>query len=795
MGYRRLVLVGTLVIAMGAVPSAVRAQAAGPARAPVPATDDPPQLDDIVVTAQRREESATRVPISITVVGGEALSRRAVSTLQDLTLNVANFQITQTGLTTQAFIRGIGSGTDVAFEQSVAQYVDGINYGRAQLTRAPFFDVQRVEVLRGPQSILFGKNSTAGAVSVINAQPTDALHAGATTTYTPAFHQIESTGFLSGPIANGLEARVALRGLSDGGFVYNTVKDSDEPKRHEFGVRGTLRFDGLSSFRATLKGEYSRFTMIGRDLEVVRDVPTATIAAGPLAGLPQTYANALALIGLPNRLVDTSLNYRRQTDQAEFDRTNLYNGTLTTETDIGRAVLTTITGYVSYQRRTQVDLDFTAANIILGSTRENSDQFSQEVRLATRADAAISFVGGLYYEYGKIAYSDITGFGPDIARLGAAYAPLANVGVVRDFGQTTNSYAAFGQATWRATDRLRLIAGGRVTRDDKDGFRRIVARLGQVDYDGTLVTSPTQIAILQAGLRYSLDNVGGAGHNLAGSRGKVRFVPSAIVEFDASPDVLLFASYKEGYKAGGFDARGNNNRVFGFEDETAQAFEGGLRARRFDNRGSFSLTGYHSIYRNLQISQFDGTVGFNVGNAGRTRTQGVEAEARYAITRGITASAAASYLDFKYLDFKRGNCAFGEVPNGDTVGGVRLCDYTGRTGRFAPKWNLSGSLALDQPLSGTLNLRGSLDASYKSSHNVHDNLDALGVVEGYTIVDARIGVGGDRWDVAVVGRNLLDENFITFAANVPFASAFGANTQYASVSRPRSVAVQLSLRY
>ena len=201
--------------------------------------DNPAVLNTIVVTAQRREQDATRVPISIEVIGGEDIADTAISTLEEVTLSVPNFQITQTGLTTQTYIRGIGSGNDPAFEQSVAQFVDGVSYGRAQLTRAPFFDLQRVEVLRGPQSILFGKNSTAGALSIITAQPTDYLEAGATATYTDVFEGFEGQAFVSGPLADGLSARLAVRGLTENGYVFNTTKDRTQSFRRK-------KFDGIA---------------------------------------------------------------------------------------------------------------------------------------------------------------------------------------------------------------------------------------------------------------------------------------------------------------------------------------------------------------------------------------------------------------------------------------------------------------------------------------------------------------------------------------------------------------------
>ncbi|MGY8972860.1 MAG: TonB-dependent receptor [Sphingomonadales bacterium] len=746
-------------------------------------------LNTIVVTAQRREQDATRVPISIEVIGGEVIADTAISTLEEVTLSVPNFQITQTGLTTQTYIRGIGSGNDPAFEQSVAQFVDGVSYGRAQLTRAPIFDLQRVEVLRGPQSILFGKNSTAGALSIITAQPTDLLEAGATTTYTPVFDSFEGQAFVSGPLADGLSGRLAIRGLTEKGYVFNTVKGRNDPHRDEIAGRATVRYED-GNFAATLKGEYSKFDVDGRNLLVSQDVATRNAAPG----VPLTFATALAGAGLPSALQDTSFNYRRQVEADEFDDTEFYNGTLTTETDFGAATLTTVTGYLGYDRDTSVDLDFTSASILGGLTRESYKQISQEIRVATDDSLPLSVIAGAYFEHNQLDYSDVTALGSNLANLG--FGVIADIAAVRDFEQTSDTYSVFAQVQWRVAENLRVIPGLRVAIDDKTASRSLVARNGAFSFDGPLVSGAVPITVLQTALGFSLDNpVAGVGHDLSRSRSEKNVVPSLAVEMDVTDDILLFASYREGYKGFGFDARSNNNTSFGFDDEEVSSYEVGLRASLPGNRASFGLTLYRSTYSDLQISQFDGTVGFNVGNAGRTRSQGVEANARYAIAPGIALNASAAYLDFEYLDFRRGNCAFGETPDGDVVNGVQLCDYTGRRGRFTPELNFYGGLSVDRPLFGNLRLKVNANASYTGEHNVHDNLDPAGQVEGYTIVDARIGVGGDNWTIAAVGKNLLDERFRTYAAQVPFASNVGANTQYATASRPRSVAIQLQLRY
>ena len=741
------------------------------------------QLDVITVTAQKREQDVSEVPIAISVVTGETLDDFEIGTLDDLQLSVPNFQVTQTGIGTQMYIRGIGTGNDPAFEQSVAQFIDGVSYGRARLTRAPFFDLERVEVLRGPQSVLFGKNTTGGALSLVTARPTAEFEAGVDVSYMFDTEDATVDAYVSGPLSDNLAGRIAVRGASSGGFVSNPNLGEDGPQHDDFAIRGSLLFTPGDNFDATLKVEHNRFDVDGREIEVVRD-----IATGPL-----TYAQALDLVGLTGAMTNTRFDYVRDADSPEFSDNTVSNVTLTTNTYFEPGTLTTVTGYVSYDRDELADLDFTNYYILTGLVAEDYEQFSQEIRFSSEPGEHLSWIGGVYFQTSTLDNNDVTGFGPAIANLG--YGPLANVGIERNYQQDSTAYAVFGEATLNVNERLRLIGGLRWTYEEKDASRVIVATQSPDSFGAADVTNGTTLAIIQAGLGVALNNAGAAGHDLNQSREEDRLTPSLTLEFDATDTLMLFASYKEGFKGGGFDVRGNSTAFFEFDDETVTSYEAGLRADLWDGRMQFNATAYMARYENLQISQFDGTIGFNVGNAGETEVAGIDMDTRVALTENLTLSAGLSYLDFEYTDFRRGNCAFGETPDGDVVNGVQLCDYTGRRGRFTPEWTGFARFDYVRPLENGYELRTTLNMGYTGEHNVHDNLDPYGNVDAYTLVDLRIGLDSDRWGIAVVGRNLLDEEILTFAANVPFASSVGANTQYAVPLRPRVFGVQGSLRF
>ena len=741
------------------------------------------QLDVITVTAQKREQAITDVPIALTVVEGQTLDDFEINTLDDLQLSIPNFQVTQTGIGTQMYIRGIGTGNDPAFEQSVAQFIDGVSYGRARLIRAPFFDLERVEVLRGPQSVLFGKNTTGGALSLVTAGPTDEFEAGVSSTYLFDYEELTADAYVSGPITETLGGRVAIRYADSGGFVNNSNLGRDEPQREQFAIRGVLAFEPTANFDATLKVEHNTFDNTGREIEVVRDQATV----GP------TYAQALNAVGLTGGITNSEFDFVRDGNSLEYSDNTVFNTTLTTNTDFDLGTLTTVTGYVTYDRAEFADLDFTNYYILTGLVSEEYEQFSQEVRFASREDQRLSWIVGGYFQDNTLTNGDVTGFGPAITNLG--YAPIANVGLERAYEQEATAYAVFGEFNLDITERLRLIAGLRWTYEEKDATRQITATTAPDAFGAPLTTNPVAIAIVQAGLGVALNNPGAAGHDLNQSREEDRFTPAITLEFDASENVMLFASYKEGFKGGGFDVRGNSTAFFEFDDETVTSYEAGLRADLWDGRAQFNATAYLAQYENQQISQFDGTIGFNVGNAGETEVSGIDMDGRIALTDSLSLAAGLSYLDFEYTDFRRGNCAFGQTPDGDVVNGVQLCDYTGRRGRFTPEWTGFARLDYMRPVSDQIDFVSTLNAGYTGEHNIHDNLDEAAIQDSYTLVDLRVGFESERWDVALIGRNLLDEEILTFAANVPFASSVGANTWYAVPLRPQTFGIQGSLRF
>ena len=291
-------------------------------------------------------------------------------------------------------------------------------------------------------------------------------------------------------------------------------------------------------------------------------------------------------------------------------------------------------------------------------------------------------------------------------------------------------------------------------------------------------------------------------HSISGKISEDSFNPMVNVQFDATDDLMLYASYAKGTKAGGFDIRSNSlptsttvakPGAFEFEDESADNFEAGLKYK--GRNVAFNLSVYRTDYKDLQVNIFDGTLNFNVRNAAEARTQGVEADFRAAIADGLTVSGAVAYLDFKFTNFTDGQCFYLQVP-----GANGFCDYSGKRNALSPKW--SGNLNVDYttPVTSDMKVAFNVNADFSSSYIAAANLDPRTHQDGYVKLGARLALAqvDDRWEVALIGRNLTNQRILQTASSMPLATTITRNAGNAYngiVDRPRTIAVQLTGRF
>ncbi len=711
------------------------------------------------------------MPISISAISGKQVENYGQTNLEQISSSVPNLKITQTAIANRIAIRGIGSGDNKGFEQSVAMFVDGVYYGRDQLSRLPLIDMERVEVLRGPQPTLFGKNAIAGAVNITTRSPTDEFEGSVSGLYEFNHNELQLTGVLSGPLTEGVEARVVGYYRKMDGYFYNQKLDRTEPDVDEKYVRGKIEFDKGGPFAAELKLEYANFRAKGQPRDVFGAVGNYnTVFQGPF-------------------FISTDPDFIRE-DNGYESRNKVFGATLNMDLELGDHTLTLVSSLLDYRARELLDLDFSGVDLISGTQIEKYRQYTQELRLASPGGETLNYIAGVYYQHARLDVDDQIRFRPTFLALGAPFNALGDTTNDRLYEQKSDLISAFAQAELSITDQLRITAGARFNHETKDGDRSLSIGRGPLNSFNPAVVAGTFRAL----------NI--EAHQIAQKLSEDSFNPMVNVQFDATDDIMLYASFARGTKAGGFDIRSNSRPdsttvarpgAFMFDSESADNFEAGLKykGRSF----AFNISAYRTSYKDLQTSIFDGTLNFSVRNAAGARTQGVEADFRAALAPGLTVSGALAYLDFKFTNFTDGQCYYQQVP-----GANGFCDYSGKRNALSPKW--SGNLNVDYttPVTSDMKVAFNLNADFSSSYISMSNLDPRTRQDSYAKLGARLALAevDGKWEIALIGRNLTNQRILQTATAMPLATTItrGAGNAYnAIVDRPRTIAVQLTGRF
>ncbi len=764
---------------------------------------EPVALDEIIVTAQKRQESLQDVPLSVLAVSGEKLADAGIVRLDDLKAYVPNLQMTETGIANNIYIRGIGSGLNQGFEQSVSTYADGIYRGRGHQSRMPFLDLARIEVLRGPQPILFGKNAVAGAVNLVSARPGDRLEGAVRVSNDFENGDTIGSAMLSGPLSDTFGARAAVHYRKADGYVNNLTLNRDEPQRDELAGRVTLTWKPSDALDVALRVEGGSYDTVGRQIEIFGETPAPNPAFSGLTYSQIIAGGSLPLIGRPNGLPQGTnptasnrvLDFQRSSNGDTSDLSNLETGLIINYEFAGGITLTSTTGYSSYELDEFCDCDFVGATVFNAGVTEDYKQLSQELRFTSPTDRTVSWIGGVFYQDYDLDESDylyvppnslaitILGLNPLIGANAAVFANAANP---RVFSQDSTLWSAFLQATWNVTDNLRLTGGGRYSDEKKDGSRVTTLTNGL----GGPPINPAFYPLFAAAL-------GIIPHSLSGERSESNFSPLVNVQYDLTDNAMVYLSWSRGYKAGGYDARSNKppsaGGTFEFEDEEATTYELGLKSSPSSTL-EINADVFFTDYKDLQTSAFDGAIGFNVGN-GTAEVKGAELEVRWQATRQLRLSGSLAYLDFEWTKYS-GQCyydlAVATVPNRSN------CDYAGLTNQLAPEWTGVLGATYSLPLGNSLNLTFAADVLYSAKYLTSLTLDPATEQDAYTKVNARVALGGvnQQWEIAVVGRNLTDETVVSYSGDTPLArNLFGARSYYGFVDMPRGVALEVSYQF
>lgn len=715
----------------------------------VPTQDDATaSLGDIIVTAQKREQKLQDVPISIEVVTGQKIDEFRANDFKAAMNFAPNVFVQSTAGNDVIYIRGFGSPpANFAFDQSVSLYVDGIYAGRSRQAQAPFFDLARVEVLRGPQGALFGKNTAAGAVSIVSAGPTATAQGQFNALYNFDQEGIDVSGWVSGPITDTLGARLAYKVLKQDGYIRNLATGHDDPETRQQLLRLTLAWRPTVNFDFTVKGEYAN-----------RDVIGGITVSSPLTSgqNPRT----------TRYLQDAALG-REGTSTESFIASGTGNLSL------GDFTLTSVTGYSRYTANIVNGFDQTIPNSggaftnnsVYNSFPERFDQFSQELRLLSPAGQTLEYIVGAYYDRSHFTLDQLQGF--NILNLfGNPYFGRID----SRFRQTAESYSVFGQATLHVAAPLRVIGSLRYTHTGKDG-----------SFASRLVYGPFAIRPISTA---------------QGNIGEGNLDPSGTVQFDIARNVMVYATYGRGSKSGGFvsNTLGTTDATFKFRPERSRNIEGGIKSTLANGRVVANLSVYDTQFKNLQVSVYQpATSSYLTGNAASATAKGVEGSLSLFPFRNFDISGSAAYNDIKYDDYPGAACLASQpttcLPATNNLAGYTVAyasKFTGNVTAHA-RFELSDSLKFD----ATGIVAG------RSKYFDSDNQSPLfGVQKGYAKIDLRLQLGAqdESWHVAFVGKNLTNRLTTGSAFNLP-APITAAPRAILYLEPTRNVAVEAGFRF
>lgn len=767
--YRRTFLTaGSSLIALLAAPAAAQSVStngsADAASAQVTTSDASAGGDsEIFVTARRREERAQDVPIALTAVSGDTLERAgAISLVQIAQLTPTLVIRNNNARNTFANIRGLGSNSDQndGLEIGVGFYIDDVYYGRIGASQFDFIDLDRVEVLRGPQGTLFGKNTTAGAINITTRAPSfETGFTGEVTVGEGGYHQVR--GSLTGALVQDLAAfRLTVSDTHRDGTLYNLFNDSKINDYDNFSARGQLLLTPAHNLEVRIIGDYAKQTSYSR--------------TGSVVGLFTKFANGATI---SNNWLDrvTRAGYTPRFDLDDpFARVVDVNGPVQAnmkgygvsgkiDWDLGPVTLTSITAWRGWDWLPDNDTDSTPLAVTLRSGTDNHQrQFSQELRLASNGDNKIDYVAGLYYFWQNVNGLGHYQQGPDSALWDnpTANQTLANYALNGFLSYSviepvTKSYAAFGQATWHASDALSVTAGLRFTHEDKTGLFDQYTAAGN------------DLSVLSPADRVAAQKLRDAIYPERSYTTSVKddaLTGQITLAYDVATDVLAYATYSRGSKSGGLslgDLPAGVSPVV--KPEKVNAWEVGVKSQFLDRAATLNTALYWTEVTDYQagiteqIGNTTSTIRY-ISNIPGVRSRGVEVDLTVVPTRNIRLTASAAYNDAVYKDYQNAQAA----PERRNISQIQ--DLTGVQLANAPKFIFSVAADFVQPVSlitpdDEVYLR--LDYNQRSSNDTSGSNSIYTRIPGYGLANARIGVrfADQRYDLALWATNLFDKEY------------------------------------
>lgn len=704
------------------------------------------ELEEIVVTAQKRSERLTEVPIAITNFGTENIEQTGVRQLKEVAEFVPNLQISSgTDFSSSVSIRGVGANSrNIGFDTRVGVYLDGVYLGQSPALNQELLDLERIEVLRGPQGTLFGKNTVAGAINMISKRPDDTFGGSLGVEY-GNYNSRQLSASLNLPLSDNLFGKVSVNSQQRDGLVENLGTGNDLNEQDGDSYRAQLLYDAGGAFTAHL-------ALDGTDTERLSytgDAVTDTFGSVPETASPED--NTVAM----------NLDPREERE--------IRGAALTLNRDFGN-------GYsvksITASRDTEIfyanDVDYSELDLAELAYADSYEQVTQEFQLISPESAAMKYVAGLYfYQQEGNSLRQIKS-----SELGAMlFYTDPNLPVTTDGTVDTDSYAAFLNGSYDLSERWKLGFGFRYSEETKEVDWRIDGR--------------------------GSGAFGMATASVQDERTDENFSPTVNLNYSFSDDINGYVKYSNGFKSGGFNldfiSQGDVDAGIDFDKETVDSYEIGLKGTLLDRSLGFNLAVFQSDYTDYQVNQFidlgDGRTSISIRNAAEVETRGLEAEFTYRPTDRLQFNAAFGLLDAEFADYPGGGA------NGADVSGNKLpgaSDYS---------VNLAASYYHPLPALGA-ELLARIDYSFRDDYyNTADNEQfrtlatgdtvQYGWVDDIQLINARLGLESEdgSWTAALWGRNLADEDYLTTTSR----DFFGTITHFSGT--PRTYGIELGYNF
>ena len=804
---------GALATAL-ATPAVAQEQPAPAAAAAAPQTgsgntkaapDDQTNDADIVVTARRRSERLIDVPVAATVITPAQIRQYDLTSVANIKILAPQVSLDRgfTGSGTSITMRGVSSASlDAGVEQSVLLDFDGMAISRGRILNDALFDIESVDVLKGPQALFFGKNSPGGVVSVKSADPTSTFSGFVRSGYEFNADTASIEAAVSGPITDKLGARLALFASQSQGYIRNMNNGVPDLLRSaatgstfvpaaqgrlgaekKLAGRFTLKYED-GNFDATFKMLVSRYE--GQSLQSFDEVmgcPAGRARPGTGAALLDPTGDCkLNDRSSQGWLSPTIINLWPQVKTHDngrpYSSDDTYLPTLTLNYTAGKIKLTSVTGYYDYAYVSQGNADGTAYSQFWSYSNEKNKSFYEELRAVSSFDGMFNIAFGGHYEQNKRTLY-----------VGGANGPLLPDAATGKFHAYDNeqhnestAFSGFGQLIVKFSESLELAGGGRYT-----------WQKNKLNSFSTFVNS-NAVGILPVGTVIN------------GEKSASNFSPEATLSWHPHRNVLIYGAYKTGYLAGGYSNPGilsstATKNTLSFDAEKVRGFEIGTKASLFNNKLTTTLTGFSYKYTGLPLTSLlvlpNGTPVFVTQNAASTLTRGVEFEASYRPIKGTTLRTTASYNDAHFQSFPIAQCYAGQTVALGCIAAAGSVpahqDLSGKPVYRAPDWVLTAGIAQDVNLSSNFKMTLNADLRYTSGYYTGLNLNPVSYQPSFTIINAgaRIATVDDRWALSLIGRNLTNRRYGTLGVDKPG----GVGEVFTVAGEPRAVLVQIETKF